>query len=64
LTGRYTENSGQIENIKIIIARLIEVIQVRVKDPETLRAISQDFNMILSGQSPIINEVAQIERVL
>jgi len=64
LTGRYTENSGQIENMKVIIAKLIEVIQRRIKDPELLRAISTDFNTVLTGGVLTVHESAQIERAI
>lgn len=64
VTGRYTENSGQIENMKIIIAKLIEVIQRRIKDPELLRAISTDFNTVLTGGELAAHEPVQIERAI
>jgi hypothetical protein len=64
VTGRYTEDAGQVQNLKIIVARLIEVIQRRVKDPELLRAISSDFNTVLTGGEAVVHEAVQIERVI
>lgn len=64
MTGRYTESGGQVENLKVIISRLIEVIQRHIKDPEQLRAISTDFNTVLSGGELKVYEQAQIERAI
>lgn len=50
LTGRDTNNT--LENVKLIITRLIESIQRNVKDPAVLERIQQDFEMILKGENP------------
>lgn len=52
ITGRYTPQSQEVANIKLILARILEVIQIHVKDAETLRAISSDFEKVLQGGSP------------
>lgn len=54
LTGKYTPGSGPGgatgENVRILLQRLIEVIQIHVKDPLILRAIGEDFEKVMSGQ--------------
>lgn len=50
LTGRHSQETGQISNIKVVLAQIIEAIQRHVKDPDTLRAISNDFDIILGGR--------------
>lgn len=58
MTGRYTANSGQNQNIRVILARVIESIQRHIKDPNTLRAIATDFEVIMRGE--VVNEVKEI----
>lgn len=52
LTGKYT-NNGEVLNTKLILAKIIESIQRHVKDPDTIRAIAQDFEVIMQGGTPI-----------
>ncbi len=52
ITGRYTQGSQETQNIKIVLARVIESIQRHVKDPEILRSIATDFESIMSGGNP------------
>jgi hypothetical protein len=63
LTGRHTQESGSMQNLKVVVAKLIESVQRNVKDPEILRAISTDFEIILSGGNPIL-PARQIEGVI
>lgn len=49
LTGRHNGDTNNIGNIKVVLAQIIETIQRHVKDPDVLRAISQDFDVILGG---------------
>lgn len=52
LTGRHTGDSAGMHNLKVIIAKLVESIQMHVKDPVALEAIGNDFDAILKGGSP------------
>lgn len=63
LTGRHTGDASTMQNVKMVITRLIESIQRNVKDPEVLGNIQRDFEMILKGQdpSPIYAEKVKIE---
>ena len=60
LTGRYTQESGSMQNLKVVVAKLIESVQRNVKDPDVLRAISADFEIILAGGT-LAQPVRQIE---
>lgn len=55
LTKRYNSSEGAIGNLKVVIAQIIEAVQRHVTDPETLVAISRDFEAILGsgGTKPI-----------
>ncbi len=57
ITGRYTANSAEVQNLKVVLSRLSEAIQRHVPDPAVLAAINADFQLILQGQQP----PAQIE---
>lgn len=59
MTGRYTQTSGQNQNIRVILARVIESIQRHIRDPEVLRAIANDFEIIMRGET-VINEVKEL----
>lgn len=52
ITGRHTGDTAGMQNVKIIIAKLVESIQMHVKDPVALEAIATDFDNILKGGSP------------
>jgi hypothetical protein len=52
LTGRHTSDSAGMQNLKTVIAKLIESIQMHVKDPVALEAIATDFDAIIKGGSP------------
>lgn len=66
LTGRQRDESPAIQNIKLIMAQIIEAIQIHVRDPETIKRISNDFEQILQGRNPnqLTKPLARIERVL
>lgn len=53
ITGRWTPQSSgeakQSQNIRTVLARVVEAIQRHVHDPEILRAIGEDFEAILNG---------------
>lgn len=52
MTGRYTGQSQEVMNIKIILSRLLEAIQMHVKDPNVIREIGIDFELIMAGGKP------------
>lgn len=49
MTGRYTGQSQEVLNLKIILSRLLEAIQMHVKDPNVIREIGIDFELIMAG---------------
>lgn len=52
ITGRYTPQSSEVANLKLVLARILEVIQIHVKDPNVLRGIASDFEKVLQGGIP------------
>jgi hypothetical protein len=54
LTGRYSPGSaGQgatADNVRVILQRVVEVIQRHVKDPEILKLIGLDFEKVMNGE--------------
>jgi len=62
-TGRYSGESGQLENIKVVLAKLGEILQIHIKDPELLRAIATDFQTVLAGGS-VQSPTVQIQNVI
>jgi len=50
LTGRYNSGEGNTQNLKLVVAQIIESIQRRVKDPEVLADLSNDFDAIINGR--------------
>lgn len=52
LTGRFSSDSGQNQNFRVMIQRLIESIQRHVKDPDVIRLIAADFEVIQKGEAP------------
>jgi len=54
VTGRFQgSDSGNVQNLRLIITKLVEVLQRRIKDPDLLREIGQDFEIILNGGTPV-----------
>lgn len=52
ITGRYTQDTPALQNVKLVVAKLVEAVQRHVKDPELLRSIGQDFDALLKGEAP------------
>lgn len=51
LTGRFNSGeSTQLENLNLVIARLTEVLQIHIKDPDVLRLIYRDLDTALNGK--------------
>lgn len=52
MTGKYQPSMRLDVNVDMILARVIEILQVRVKDPQVLEAIASDFDSLMhSGRS-------------
>lgn len=64
LTGRHTQGDVNQQNIKVVLARVIESIQRHVQDPHLLRAIAADFEVIMSGGVVDTNSVKELERTI
>lgn len=52
MKGIYTPRSSVEVNVHSVIARVVEVIQVHVKDPATLQAIAEGIEDVLAGNAP------------
>jgi hypothetical protein len=52
VTGRFQGGDQNNQNIRLVITKLVEVLQRRIKDPELLAAIGRDFETILNGGTP------------
>lgn len=50
ITGRYSRSTQSTQDLALLMVRLVEVIQRHVKDPETIRAIAQEFNEVLPSE--------------
>lgn len=53
ITGRHSQDSATVNNLKLTIAKLIEAVQRNVKDPQILGSISRDFEYIMRGDEPL-----------
>ena len=60
ITGEYTQESQEVVNLKMVLARVLEAVQIHVKDPNVLRNIATDFERILSGGVPTERKELQI----
>lgn len=49
LTGRHDGTAPQEQNVRVIFAKLVEVLQKHIHDESTLRAIGRDFDIVMSG---------------
>ena len=56
-----TGESPDTQNISILLTRLVEVIQIHVKDPGTLYAIEQSFGRVMRGESMTIDQPVSLE---
>ena len=63
ITGKYTQQHPQMQNIKIILARVVESIQRHIKDPQVLAAIGKDFEAIMSGTTEEARQIANAHPV-
>lgn len=54
------KQAGNSQDVRMLIARLVEVIQRHVKEPEALQAIARDFETVVNGGIPMIR--GEIER--
>lgn len=52
LTGRFSSDTGQSQNFRVMIQRMVETIQRHVKDQDTIRLIAADFEVIMRGEQP------------
>lgn len=57
LTGRFSGDTGQTQNFKVMVQRIVESIQRHVKDQDTIRLIANDFDVILKGGIPDTNPI-------
>jgi hypothetical protein len=57
MTGRYNPNEENNVNIRVLIGRVLEAIQMEVKEPETLNKLAIRLSQITleSGTSPVGN---------
>jgi hypothetical protein len=56
LTGRYNPNEENQVNIRLLIGKMLEVIQAHVKDPNVLNALAVDFSQLaIEAGSPVAN---------
>lgn len=59
LTGRHNTATPTMQNVQVLLQRVVEVIQKHVKDPQLLRAIGEDFERVMNGQP--VEQRKQIE---
>ncbi len=52
MTGRYTPRQVHEINVHAVLARVIEIISIRVKDPAIVADIAGDIDALLTGQTP------------
>lgn len=50
LTGRAV--SPEVQNARVLVSRIVQVIQTHVKDEATLMAIAKDFERVMRGEQP------------
>lgn len=54
LTGRYDPDADAAVNVRVILGRVLEVIQKHVKDPNTLQALGTDLMQVgIEANSPV-----------
>jgi hypothetical protein len=51
MTGRYTPKSNVDVNVMSIIARVVEIVSIHVREPATLEAIANDLESLMQGGS-------------
>jgi hypothetical protein len=62
VTGRHTTDAPAMQNMKVMLTRLIESVQRHV-EPATMRLIAQDFDLIMTGGVPVI-ETQSLEQTI
>lgn len=63
MTGRYTPRSQVDVNVHAILARVIEIVSIHVRDPAILQSIAEDFDKLETGghnQAPALPAPIQI----
>lgn len=60
LTGRYGGENTTVENLRLVISRLVESIQKHVREPEVIAAIEADFKLIADGKQPDSSPVGKM----
>lgn len=61
LTERHGGSIGAIENVRLLISKILEAVQFHIKDPLVISAIGADFEIILSGGTPEFKQTKEIE---
>lgn len=56
------ESSGQ--NVRMVLQKLVEVLQLHIPDPELLNAIGMDFDRVLKGEAPVGPQRVLAQRVI
>lgn len=58
MTGRYNPNSENEVNVRMVIGKVLEAIQRRVKDPKTLNSLAIELSQIaIEAGSPVAKSV-------
>lgn len=53
LSGRQKETDPTLKNFRIVVSRIVEALQYRLKDyPDILEEIQKDFELIFEGRQP------------
>ena len=52
VTGRYKAGSESIINIRVLLAKVVEVLQYHIADPNVLSRIGEDLQAIMAGEEP------------
>jgi len=52
ITDRHGGSADAVRNVRMLLARVFEAIQMHVADPDKLSAIGRDFEIIMSGGTP------------
>lgn len=50
MTGRSTKETQELQNMKRVLAQVVESIQYHIQDPDTVEKIAEDFDAILKGE--------------
>lgn len=64
MTGRYTPRSTVDVNIHAVLARIVEIVSIHVRDPAILEAIARDMEALELGQPPAAIPVSSSVGVL